>query len=466
MAGEQKESIQPISLSERASRYKQEVEKVVREIGEHPLYELKRSCALSDLADKIEFVKDVQSICTSKIDLERFLVIGADQRTKTFVNVDNLEDFDEAKVRAQLEKYLHPIPEFQVFPLETSEGMTFVLFVFPRQRSRRIVAKVSVDHPSERVPKLLLRKGDMWTKGSSTARRLAGSEDWDEIYEEVIEIETERRTRQRTAHDIERATAQEKLRSQHGLASLPNFGTDEDYRALMESLCISKDRGRFLLMLERLRDDLIEDWHSIDAFESTDDLGMVQTSVPESVKRVSDHKMNVFLPAMQKLTSAAIYTVKNGGPGEFLTMTAELLEEVYDTTDRFRFSYLCWLHPRGLMPTSGTEHVSHTVPAFESLISLHLIGAYIVKRKRFEYLPEILRRVVRPAGREGTPDLSQPFTFWPLRGAGVNLPRCGSRTEELNCVLSGFRKTQCSSSFLGRSCPQSLPSANTSCCWN
>ena len=382
-----------MSLSERAARYREEVEKVVREIGEHPLYELKRSCVLSDLADKMEFVKDVQSICTSKIELERFLVIGADQKTKTFVSVDNLEEFDEAKVRSQLEKYLHPVPEFQVFPLESSDGKTFVLLVFPRQRSRRIVAKVSVDHPSEKAPKLLLRKGDVWTKGGSTAKRLAGAEDWDEIYEEVIEIETERRTRQRTAHDIERVTAQERLRSQHGLASLPSFGTDEDYRALMESLCISKDRG-IILLLERLRDDLIEDWHSIDAFGSTGDLASGQ-ALQENVAKVSDHKRNIFLPAMQKLTSAAIYTVKNGGPAEFLIMTVGVLEEVYNTTNRFRSSYLCWLHPRGLMPTSSTEHVSHTVPAFESLVSLHLIGAYIVKRKRFEYMPNILRRVVQ-----------------------------------------------------------------------
>jgi hypothetical protein len=266
----------------------------------------------------------------------------------------------------------------------------------------------------------------------------------DEIYEEVIEIETERRTRQRTAHDIERVTAQEKLRSQHGLLSLPGFGTDEDYRALMESLCISKDRGRFLLMLERLRDDLIEDWHSIDAFGSTDDLVPGQTSVQENVAMVSDYKMNIFLTAMQKLTSAAIYTVKNGGPADFLTMTDEVLEEVYDTTNRFRSLYLCWLHPRGLMPTSATEHVSHTVPAVESLISLHLIGAYIVKRKRFEYLPNILRRVVREAGREEMPDFSQPLTFWPgmvrVEHCAVRrwVRRCGRTLEVQSNALKGF----------------------------
>ena len=136
------------SLSERTTRYKKEVDKVVRQVGEHPLYELKRSCALKELEDKIEFIKDVQSICTSKIDSERYLVVGADAKARSFVNVDNLDDFDEARIRQLLEKYLQPVPQFEVFALQSSDDANFVLFVFRRQRSRRIVAKVSVDHPA------------------------------------------------------------------------------------------------------------------------------------------------------------------------------------------------------------------------------------------------------------------------------------------------------------------------------
>ncbi len=56
------------SLPDRVTRYKLEVEKVVREVGEHSQYELKRGCA--QLADKVEFVKDVQSICTSRTETE------------------------------------------------------------------------------------------------------------------------------------------------------------------------------------------------------------------------------------------------------------------------------------------------------------------------------------------------------------------------------------------------------------
>ncbi len=65
------------SLPDRAARYREEVERVVREVGEHPLYELKRSCSFSLLKERIEFVKDIQSIATSRIETEKFLVIGA-----------------------------------------------------------------------------------------------------------------------------------------------------------------------------------------------------------------------------------------------------------------------------------------------------------------------------------------------------------------------------------------------------
>jgi hypothetical protein len=433
------------SLSERTTRYKQEVEKVVREVGEHPLYELKRSCALGELEDKIEFIKDVQSICTSKIDSERFLVVGADAKARSFVEVENLADFDEARVRQQFEKYLQPVPQFEVFSLQSSDGVNFVLFVFPRQRTRRIVAKVSVDHPTEKTQRMLIRKGDLWIKGESTAKRLAAAEDWDDIYADAIELETERRTRQRTAHLLERVTAQEKQRGIHGTPSVPSSSTDEEFRALIESICISRDRSRFVILLEGLRDDLVEGWHSIGAF-GPEDLTAIQTALPERAAQVRDHKKNVFLPAIQKLTSAAIYVIKNGGPIEFIGMVVQLFEEVYETSDRL--PSLRWLGPRGLLPSNGVEHLSHTIPSLESLVSLHLIGAYATKRTRLEYLTPILRTTVREAGREPPRDLIMPIAFWPLargwgeprgletRGGRINL--CAERVQTDPAFLKLF----------------------------
>ena len=108
------------------------------------------------------------------------------------------------------------MPDFELFCMETSEGHPFVLFVFSKQKSRRILARVTVEDESDRKPRLLLRKGDLWTKGASTGKRLATPEDWDEIYEDLIETEVEERTRRRTAHVIDQALAHDKLRTGYG----------------------------------------------------------------------------------------------------------------------------------------------------------------------------------------------------------------------------------------------------------
>jgi len=409
------------SLPERATGYKQEVEKVVREVGEHPLYELKRSCSFRSLAEKIEFVKDMQSIATSRIQTEKFLVIGADAATKAFHAVDNLNEFDEAAVRQLLEKYLSPVPDFELFQMTSSDGCPFVLFVVPKQKRRRILAKVTVEDSTAAKPKVLLREGDLWTKGASTGKRLAKPEDWDEIYEEVIETETERRTRQRTAHALEMATAREKVRPRYGQSSLPSFFTDEEFQALMEDLCSAQDGARFNVLLERLRDDLVEGWHEIGAYEESPALlANPAASLLGLKESVRENIKNVFRPAMHWLTLAGIYVVKNSGPVAFLDAVADLLKEVFDTSHQLVMARS--LTPYGATSPSADGHVSHTVPALESLVSLHLIGAYLTKRKRFQYLRSLFRPDVYPAGqRLSQQEKKTLMAFWPL-GLGCGEP--------------------------------------------
>jgi len=411
------------SLTERATEYRQEVEKVVREVGEHPLYELKRSCSFRNLTEKIEFVKDIQSIATSRIQTEKFLVIGADDATKTFHAVQNMNEFDEATVRQLLEKYLSPVPDFELFQMASSEGCPFVLFVIPKQKRRRILAKVTVEDSTDSKPKVLLREGDLWTKGASTGKRLAKPEDWDEIYEEVIETETERRTRQRTAHALEMATAREKVSPSHGQSSLPSFFTDEEFQALMEDLCSAQDRARFNVLLERLRDDLVEGWHEIGACdESPALLANPADSLLGLKERIRENIKNVFRPAMHWLTLAGIYVVKNSGPVAFLDAVADLLKEVFDTSHQLVMARS--LIPYGATSPSADEHVSHTVPALESLVSLHIIGAYLTKRKRFQYLRSLFRPDVYRAGhRLGEQEKKALMVFWPLGGG------CGEPDE-------------------------------------
>jgi hypothetical protein len=398
------------------------VEKVVQEVGEHPQYELKKSCRLDVIAQKIELVKDIQSIATSRIETEKYLVIGVDEASKSFCTVSNTADFDDARIRQLLGKYLTPIPEFELFRLTTSAGAQFVLFVVPKQRIRRILAKATVNDDNPGSPqKLLLREGDLWTKGPSSGKRLATPEDWDEIYEEVIEREAEKRASRRTAHLMDRVVAQERLRASSGVVSMPSFTTDEEFGALVEHFCSSGDKDRFRLLLERLRDDLVEGWHSVGAYENRHELiNTYQTWTP-FIEKLADHKRNVFMPAMRRLASAGILVVKNGGPVQFLEQVLDLLKEVFESSHQLSMMQTAFDMEKVFVeyqqgpPVTAGRHLSHTVPALESLISLHLIGGYIFKRSRFEYVSSLLRADVYKAGPPTRGQTKKiPMCFWPL----------------------------------------------------
>jgi hypothetical protein len=432
------------SLSDRTAIYRDEIEKIVAQVGEHPLFEMKHSCTFQNLAEKIEFVRDIQSIATSRIESEKYLIIGADESLKTFHAVQNLADFDEATIRQVLDKYLSPIPDFEVFKLKSSSGMPYILFVIPKQKTRRILAKVTVEDSSlPSKPKLLLREGDLWTKGTNTGKRLAKPEDWDEIYEEIFEARIEHQTRQRTAHMLETAIAREKIQT-NSRAGLPIVFNDIEFKALMEDICAAQDVPRFKLLLERLRDDLVEGWHQIGAYEQSQ---ASYQAIHAFKHRVSEHAGNVIRPAMHWLTLAGIYVVKNSGPKEFLDSVVDLLGEVFETSHKLTALNL-------VMPLGGTskdtdEHLSRTVPALESLISLYIIGAYIMKRGRLEFFRSLFRPDVVGVGPYVTDEqVRAPMVFWPFgRGSGEpeelskwggRIAYCASRIQKDTSYLAIF----------------------------
>jgi hypothetical protein len=218
---------------------------------------MKRACSLQALTGRIEFVKDIQSIATSRIQNERWLVVGADEASKSLCAVENQEEFDDAKIRQILEKYLAPAPDFEVLRLTSSGRLPFVLILIPKQKTRRILARVTVEDAPSAKPKLLHREGDLWTKGASTGKRLATPEDWDDIYEENVEARVEYQTRQRTAHLVEAAIARSKVQPESH-PTLASAFTDVEFKALMEDICARRDASRFDLLIERLRDDWLK----------------------------------------------------------------------------------------------------------------------------------------------------------------------------------------------------------------
>jgi hypothetical protein len=401
------------TLSARAQRYRDEIERVVRTVGEHPQYELKRAYDFSTLQQRIEFVKDIQSIATSEIDSEKFLVVGADETDRRFVAVANTKDFDESKVRQQLEKYLSPTPKFEVFELRSSDHVPFILFVVGRQPTRRILARVTVDDSSEQRPRVLIREGDLWTKGDSTGKHLARPEDWDSIYADHVEREAEARTRARTDHVVQQAMAQERIRTISGSTfALPVHLTDQEFKLVAEDICVRNDLSRLSLLLERIRDDLIEGWHQPQAYNGSL-LHADPRKIPGLRSACQTYRDNVFRPAMQRLILLCLSIVKYRGPVELFDRCLELIRETYEAShklDALRLST-----ERNSQSTDLDGHLSHTTVALESLIATYVVGAYLTRRRRFEYLRSLVALQVFKAGL----DLDQqkakyPLAMWPI----------------------------------------------------
>src|SRR5208282_409366 len=125
------------------------------------------------------------------------------------------------------------------------------------------------------------------------------------------------------------AVAREKLRPIVGESSLPSYFTDDEFQALLEDLCSTQEISKLKVLLERLRDDLVEGWHSIGAYGGTTlPNAITQESRALSKDHIRDHIQDVFRPAMHWLTLAGIYIVKNSGPVPFLGAVSELLQEV------------------------------------------------------------------------------------------------------------------------------------------
>ena len=401
-------------LSERIERYRAEIEKIVRGLGEHPLFELKRSCDLSNIPQRMEFVKDVQSIATSRISTEKYLVIGADASAKNFVGVSSPAQFDEARIRPILEKYLAPVPSFEVLQLSSSDGLPFVLFVFPKQPTRRVLARVTVDEPTDPKPKILLREGDLWTKGESTAKHLAKPEDWDDIYEDRIEREAESRTRTRTAHFVDQALAQERVRTSSTPDSLPVYLTDDEFKALIEEICLKQDSSRLALLLERMRDDVVEGWNKAGAVDDSFFTQAPEAITPDITERTQKFRDDIFRPSLNRLTFLGLLLIKNSGQLLLFQLVLNLLKEVFEMSHTLRTRMLV---PYGSRVDKAFDHLSYTLPAIEALVTLHILGSYVVRRRRFKYMRSILDLRVYRLGAKGLSELEQlsEMAFWPVR---------------------------------------------------
>ena len=133
------------SLPHRFDAFAETVEGIVLRGIEHPACELKRTVTISkdDLGDRLDFVKLIQGLANSHAGTESLIVVGADQKAKSFVEVSNADEFDAAKISPILAKYLSPEPQYEVFnDMRASSGERYVLIVLNKTQPRPIIAVV------------------------------------------------------------------------------------------------------------------------------------------------------------------------------------------------------------------------------------------------------------------------------------------------------------------------------------
>jgi len=390
------------TLSDRIQAFRREIQSLVAQGAEHPRFEFKRSCSIirENLDDRLDFVKLLQGIANSSANAERCIVIGADPKAKEFCPVSNFAEFDWAAVSALAEKYLDPVPQFEVFNnLQTDAGVTFVLIVLGAVQPQPVLIKTE---GAKADGKTRLRVGEIWIK-RGTALQTATRADLNSMYRQQMEAEAEARARERFKHftDLSRST------HAAGIATrLPSrellVGPVEDFQVFVEELIAADDRVRFRMLVELIQEPLTDGWRSLDARVRASS-GTVQEYVTEANKFFRDE----FLPSLQSLVSVGLLIIKHDCHAEWLQ---SVVDSVVDAFEGSR-------HLQGLKSgyvAQGQDPLPWWRPASEIYVALKCIASYAILRKRLRFLGSVMPRMVARISVDDRKTMETPVLFWPF----------------------------------------------------
>lgn len=405
------ESAEP-SLSKRIERYQAEIEKLVKQGTEHPNYEFKRQVSISqnDLADKLDFVKQIQGTANSLIDGERFLVIGADQREKKFYPVTNVREFDPANLGQIVGKYLDPQPQFEIFnSLQTPQGEPYVLIVIPQAQPRPILIKTE----GQTNKKTHFRLGDIWIKrntGLQPASRMDLQSMFAEELKRRVDEESESRARRRFQHFREElGSGPLSATTNARIAPAPELlvGPRAVLRRFVEEAIATDDLVRLRMMIEIARESLVD---GLDAREVNSEIAPSDPPVWHS--ETTQFFVDQFFPALDGLVEIGLLLIKYGQPPiSLLTPLVDLLQETFEN------SRPMWrLHNQLLQSTDSS--LTFWKPAYRTWVGLRVLATYAVHRQRYTYLSVLLHRYLRMFTLDNQSKVEHPALFWPFSGIG------------------------------------------------
>jgi hypothetical protein len=411
-AGNDKEPLD-IPLSERLDRYRREAQRIVASGTEHPCWELTRQASFhkTNLEAKADFLKMVQGISNSHVGEERILVIGADQKNKCFVPVTNAEEYDPARVSAILAKHLSPSPVLEIFnSVATDEGIPFVLFIFAATQSRPIVAKGDIQDGKGFIP---FRKGEIWIK-DGTGLRTTTPEDLHRMIEGRIEAEADFRARRQFAQLRDEIIAAQQLLASGGRRTPTAdliYGLDETFRLYVQDLLANDDFPRFRMLVEVMRERLIDGWNRVDAYSS----GAV--SLFEIEAQISEHKHTQFLPALRRSIETGLLLIKHQANEEWFLQITRLLVEAFE--DSSRLVRLEALEQTLRENRDFDSYLGSGMVGQEILLGARILATYAIKRRQNEFVSPLLKSVVKIIGEHN--DRRKSLLLWPLR-RGIPMP--------------------------------------------
>lgn len=343
----------------------------------------------------------IQGVANSEASEERFVVIGAAPDEKRFYAVANTANFDAARVSPILAKYLDPLPNLELFNnLQTDDGLPLVVLIFSAVQPRPIMVKTE----GQKVDgKTRLQVGDIWIK-KGTALQRASRSDLDLMYRQRMEEEAEDRARKRFKHFNDISPQPQNV------VSFPTrmparellVGPPAEFRRFVEELMAGNDKARFLMLIELVRESVVEGWLNRD---------IAQAGFPQDLKEyaaeLNDFFRDEFLTSIQSLVSLSHLIIKNDFQPEWLQSAIDVLLEGFEESRNLQ-----------RLKSSNLAHLTGTLqwwrPAFEIYVALKSIAIYAVMRNRPRFLAYILQRLFFPLSIDNRPLLKKPVLYWPL----------------------------------------------------
>jgi hypothetical protein len=133
---------------------------------------------------------------------------------------------------------------------------------------------------------------------------------------------------------------------------------------------------------------VIEGWHEVGGFDGAPVIQTPPASIPSLVDRARKFGDERFRPSMNRLTLLGLLMIKNSAHPNLFSLLLDLLAEVFESSHRLHALRLAT--PYGARSVKAVDHLSETLPAVETLITLHILGSYLVKRRRFQFLSLLL----------------------------------------------------------------------------